>query len=154
MQNNYNQQEDGTVITTINNIQPERVNEEISSYNSVRDLFQDDQMFRMDCDPTFFDSMSIEENFSNNIGLEQIKDLEIIYSDNWVPAAADDEIYSELPDSLFEHEVMEKKEPSPPTSPIPALQLPVIEEEKQAMEVKPEKSDFDLIKYIIFGEVC
>lgn len=108
-------------------------------------------MFRLDCDPTFFDPMSIEENLNNNIGLEDIKELEIICSESWLPEASDIEIFKELPSSLFEEDEMEKKEektPSPP-SPIPAPPSPVVE----AVSVKSETTDFDLIKYIIFGEV-
>lgn len=126
------------------------VNEDILSFSNIRDLLQDDQMFRLDCDPTFFESMNIEDNFNNNLGLEHIKDLELIYnSDSWIPAPAELEIFSELPDSLFESDMMEKKEPTPPPSPIPAPPSPVVE----AVEVKSENKEFDLIKYIIFGGV-
>lgn len=154
MQENHYQPElpaEGTAITTINNIHHQEVNEEVSSHNNIRDLIQDDQMFRMDCDPTFFDSMNVEDNINNNIGLQQIKDLEIICSDSWIPAASDIELFSELPDSLFEQEDMEKMEPTSPESPIPAPPSPVVEE---PVEVKTENPEFDLIKYIIFGEVC
>lgn len=147
----HNQQPDQTpaASTTINN--NPGVNAEVISYNNIRDLLQDDQMFRLDCDPTFFDSMSIEENLNNNIGLEDIKELETIYSESWIPAAADIEIFKDLPDSLFEGDVMEKREKTPsPPSPIPAPPSPVVEE---AVSVKSENIDFDLIKYIIFGEV-
>lgn len=134
-------------ITTINNIQQGKVNDEILSYSTIRELLEDSQqMFRLDCDPTFFDSMSIEDNLNNNIGLEQIKDLDIAFSDSWIPAPND--IYSELPDSLFEGDMMEKSD-SPPPSPIPAPPSPIVE----AVQVKSEDSEFDLIKYIIFGEV-
>ena len=153
MQENHNQQElpaEGTAIaTTISNIHQQ----EDFSFNNIRDLLQDDQMFRLDCDPTFFDSMNVEDNLNNNIGLEQIKDLETICSDSWIPAAGDIEIFSELPDSLFDsQDSMEKKEEeTSPTSPMPAPPSPVIE----PVEVKTENnSEFDLIKYIIFGEVC
>lgn len=112
-------------------------------------------MFRMDCDPTFFNSLNMDDNLNNNIGLPQIKDLEIICSDTWIPEVGDIELFSELPESLFEQEEMEKKEPTSPTSPIPASPpaspSPVVEE---PVEVKKENAEFDLIKYIIFGEVC
>lgn len=154
-QENHNQQPElpanGTAFTPINNIQQEEVNEGISNYNSIRDLLQDDQMFRMDCDPTFFDQMDIEDTLNNSLGLEQIKDYEneITLSD-WT-AVGDIEIFSELPDSLFNsQETMEKKEDTPPTSPIPAPPSPVVEE---PVEVKTENTEFDLIKYIIFGDV-
>lgn len=107
---------------------------------------KDDQMFRLDCDPTFFDSMNIEENLNNNIGLENIKDLDTI-SESWIPAPADIEIFSELPDSLFEGDMMGKQEPPSSSCQLPS---PPVEE---AVEIKSEKSGFDLIKYIIFGEV-
>lgn len=138
---------EGTGITTINNIQQGKVNDEILSYSTIRELLEDSQqMFRLDCNPTFFDSMSIEDNLNNNIGLEQIKDLDTAFSDSWIPAPND--IYSDLPDSLFEGDMMEKSD-TPPPSPIPAPPSPIVE----AVQVKSEDSEFDLIKYIIFGEV-
>lgn len=142
---------EGTAITTINiHHQPEEVNEEAFNYSNIRDLIQDDKMFRLDSDPTFFDSMSIEDNLNNNLGLDQIKDLASNYSDSWISAPADFEIFSDLPDNLFESDMMEKKEEqTPPSSPIPAPPSPVVE----AVEVKTENTEFDLIKYIIFGEV-
>lgn len=138
---------EGTGQSEINIIQQqEEVNAEILSYSTIRELLEDSQqMFRLDCDPTFFDSMRLEDNLNNNIGLEQIKDLDIVYSDDWIPAPGD--IYSELPDSLFEGDTMDKE--SPPPSPIPAPPSPIVE----AVQVKSEDKEFDLIKYIIFGEV-
>lgn len=95
--------------------------------------------------------MNIEENLNNNIGLEDIKELETIYSESWIPATADIEIFKDLPDTLFEGDEMEKKETSPsPSSPIPAPTSPAVVE---AVSVKTETTDFDLIKYIIFGDV-
>lgn len=117
-------------------------------HNNIRDLIQDDQMFRQDCDPTFFDSMRIEENLNNNIGLNTIKDLETFYSESWsLPTNSDFEFFSEL----FDADMAEKKdEPTPPPSPIPAPASPVIEE---VVEVKTEDPSFDLINFIIFGQV-
>jgi len=91
------------------------------------------------------DSMNIEENLNNNIGLENIKDLDTI-SESWIPAPAEIEIFSELPDSLFEGDMMEMKEP--PSSSCQFPSPPIAE----AVEIKSEKLGFDLIKYIIFGE--
>lgn len=124
------------------------VNADFPVHNNIRDFIQDDQMFRQDCDPTFFDSMRIEENLNNNIGLDHIKDLEAIYSDNWsIPPDSDFEFFSEL----FDGDMAEKKdEPTPPPSPIPAPASPVIVE---AVEVKSEDPSFDLINFIIFGQV-
>lgn len=119
----------------------------MTSYNSIRELLQDDSMFRLDCDPNLFDSMSIEDNLNNNLGLEQIKEFEAIYSDSYLPQCAD--IFPDLPDSLFESDMTEKKENTPPSSPTPVV---------AAVEVKTENNtntdlaDFDLIKFIIFGE--
>lgn len=147
LQNNQQPDQTPAAFTTINN-NPEN-NAEVISYNNIRELLQDDQMFRLDCDPTFFDAMRIEENLNNNIGLDDIKELDTIYSDSWIPAAGDIEIFKDLPDSLFESETMERKETSPsPSSPIPAPPSPVTE----AVSVKSENPDFDLIKYIIFGD--
>lgn len=117
-------------------------------HTDIRDLIQDDQMFRPDCDPTFFDPMRIEDNLNNNIGQNTIRDLEAIYSDSWsIPSNSDFEFFSEL----FDVEMAEKKEePTSPPSPIPAPASPVIEE---AVEVKSEDPSFDLINYIIFGQV-
>lgn len=95
---------------------------------------------------------NIEENLNNNIGLEDIKELETICSESWLPAASDIEIFKDLPDSLFEGDEMDQKETTPsPSSPIPApaSPAPVVE----AVSVKSETTDFDLIKYIIFGDV-
>lgn len=103
-------------------------------------------MFRPDCDPSFFDSMRIEESLNNNIGLDHFKDLETIYSDNW-STLPDSDFFSEF----FDGDMAEKKDdPTPPPSPIPAPASPVIEE---AVEVKSEDPSFDLINYIIFGQV-
>lgn len=147
----HNQQPDQTPAASSNINNNPGVNAEVISYHNIRDLFQDDQMFRLDCDPTFFDSMNIEENLNNNIGLEDIKELETIYSESWIPATADIEIFKDLPDTLFEGDEMEKKETSPsPSSPIPAPTSPAVVE---AVSVKTETTDFDLIKYIIFGDV-
>lgn len=147
---------EGTAITTINTNNQSEVNGrlEVFCHNSIRELIQDDQMFRLDCDPNFFDSMNAEENFNNNIGLEQYKDLDIICSDGWIPAPAELEFYSQLPDSIFESDTMEKKEeptPAPSPSPIPAPMSPAVVE---AVEVKSETNpSFDLINFIIFGKV-
>ena len=105
-------------------------------------------MFRFDNDPSLFDSMNIEENLNNNIGFNQIKDIEI-YSDSWIPAPS--EFFSELPDLLLEGEIMEFKEQTTRTpSPAPAISSTPIEE---VYEVKSEDLGFDLINYMIYGEV-
>lgn len=140
---------EGTAITIINRNQA-AVNEDTFNYNTINELFADGhQMFHMDREPMFFDSMSIEDNLNNNIGLEHIKDLDINYSDSWIPAPADLELFDGL---LFEDDMMEKKDqPSPATSPIPAPPSP---EPVEGVQVKSEDgADFDLIKFIIFGEV-
>lgn len=141
-------QPSGEAVVTFNNNQ--EVNEEAVSYHNIRDLIQDrQQMFRLDCDPQFFDS-NFEVNLNNNLGLEQIKDYNIHLSDSWIPAPADLEMFSDLPDDLFEEEMKEEKqEASASVSPLPSPPSPQIVE---GVQVKSE-NQFDLIKYIIFGDV-
>lgn len=93
--------------------------------------------------------MSIEENLNNNIGLEQIKEFEAIYSDSYLPKCADIEIFSELPDSIFEVEMTEKKEAPEPSSPTPVVEVVEVKTENKDEEM----AEFDLIKFIIFGDV-
>lgn len=118
-----------------------------TSYNSFKELFEDTSMFHSDRDPNLnnFDSMNIEGNLNNNLGLEQIKEFEALYSGNYLSRCADIQMYTDLPDLLFEHEMTEKKEDTPPASPTPVV---------QPVEVKTEdtNTEFDLIKFIIFGD--
>lgn len=108
-------------------------------------------MFRLDCDPNLnlFDSMSIEDNLNNNLGLEQIKEFEAIYSDSYLPKCADIEMFSELPDTIFEGEMTEKKETTAPSSPAPVVEDVEVKTENRDEEM----AEFDLIKFIIFGDV-
>lgn len=128
--------------TTNNNYQ------EVSHFTDIRDLIQDDQMFRTDCDPTFFESMNFEENFNNNLGLESVED----YTENFNLEAwlTEPELKysSELPDSLMQQDIeMEKKQPeTSPPSPIPAPPSPHV------TEVKSEKK-FDLVSFIFSDDV-
>lgn len=89
--------------------------------------------------------MRIEEDLSNNLGLDNIRELEN-YSFP-LDQNSDFDFFSEL----FDGDMAEKKEePTPPPSPIPAPASPVIEE---VVEVKSEDPSFDLINFIIFGQV-
>ncbi|CRK93084.1 CLUMA_CG006530, isoform A [Clunio marinus] len=138
---------ENTITKSINLNKEETTKENILNLDNIGELLSDGQMFQLDCDPTFFDSMNIEENLNNNIGLEQIKDLNIISDEFWTRAPVDIEIFSELPDSLFESSIMMEKKEEPLV--ITAPPSPVVEE---AVEIKSENLDFDLIKYIIFGD--
>lgn len=128
------------------NYQPEAA---VSTY-TIRDLIQDDQMFRLDCDPAFFEATIEESNLNNNnIGLGQTKDWDI---GSWISTPSEFIYSTDLPESLFEGDTMEKKE-TPPASPLPALPSQLVEDVVEVKsEVKSEHS-FDLIRYIIFGEV-
>lgn len=127
--------------------------EELFTYDSLKELLEDShQMFHSDCEPMFFDSMSVEDNLNNNLGLEQIKDLDINYSDSWIPAPAEIEIFKDL--LLDDEMTMMEKEEAMPSSPIPEpapapSPSPAVE---TGVQIKLENSEFDLIKYIIFGE--
>jgi Basic region leucine zipper len=136
-----------TTSTTSNNYQ------EVSNFTNIRDLIQDDQMFRADCDPSFFESMNFEENLHNNLGLEAVEDLATSFNlESWLQEPANFKYSSELPDSLMQQDIdMEKKDPeiSPP-SPIPAPPSP---QDTEVVDVKSENKKFDLINYIFFGDV-
>lgn len=108
-------------------------------------------MYSEGFDP-FFESMNVEDNLNNNLGLDQQeKDSKAFDSyHSWIPDSADDLFSDIVTDSLFDEEMMaNKKEETAPPSPIPAPPSPVVE----AVEVKTESSDFDLVRYIIFGDV-
>lgn len=106
-------------------------------------------MFRLDCDPAFFEETIEESNLNNNnIGQGQ-KDWDI---ESWISTPTEFIYSTDLPESLFEGDTMEKKE-TPPASPLPAMPSQLVEDAVEVKsEVKSEKS-FDLIRYIIFGEV-
>lgn len=154
------------VFTTLNNLTEDKnqlettteVPAEVSSlnntteksYNNIRELLQDDSMFHLDRDPNLsFESMNFGEDLNNNLGLEQIKEFESLYQDNYIFKSSSFEIYSDLPESLIEGEMTEKKENTPPSSPAPVLETIVVKKE----EPEEKKQEFDLIKYIIFGDV-
>lgn len=109
-------------------------------------------MFRSDCDPHIFEQYSFEDPLNNNIGLvEHIKDLDFMYSDDYLPAPTEIEMFSHLP--KFDSEEMElKEEMVSTTSPVPSP-APLSPQPQSIPEVKCEEPSFDLIKYIIFGEV-
>lgn len=139
------------IATNILNIQQQQeVNgEELFQHTNIRDLIQDDQMYSEGFDP-FFDSMSIEDNLNNNLGLDQETKEKNTFDSyhSWIPDSADDLFSDIVTDSLFDEEMANKKE-TPPPSPIPAPPSPVVE----AVEVKTENKDFDLVRFIIFGDV-
>lgn len=119
------------------------------SYNNIRELLQDDSMFHLDRDPSLFESMSFGDDLNNNLGLEQIKEFESIYSDKYIAKCSEFEIYSDLPESLIEGEMTEKKETSPPASPAPV----VVDAVKNEEPTEKKTAEFDLINYIFFGDV-
>lgn len=144
---------EGIATTIINIQQQQEVNrgEELFQHTNIRDLIQDDQMYSEGFDP-FFDSMSIEGNLNNNLGLDHQDKEKNTYDSyhSWIPDPSDDLFSDIVTDSLFDDEMANKEKETPPPSPIPAPPSPVVEE---AVEVKTENTDFDLVRYIIFGDV-
>lgn len=137
------------------------------NYQSISDLLKDEQMFRIDQDPTtVFDISS--EDFNNNSYIPDM-DLQNILSDDYISRPEDIEMFSclELLNENFDLEKSkeEKEEENHTLSPIPAIAIPsspvksqklfipsqtiAVKMMKNEETVKIEEQDeFDLIKYI------
>lgn len=154
-------------VTATNKIlQISNTTEEISNYQSISDLLKDEQMFRLDQDPTVFGLNSEEENLNNNHNYS-VMDLQdyILYSDDYISKPEDIEMFNfpELYNELDWEKQKEDEEENTSLSPIPAIAIPPITPPSQKVIVQPIKmlapreqetvklesqEEFDLIKYI------
>lgn len=145
-------------------LQVSNTTEEISNYQSISDLLQDEQMFRLDQDPPVFGLNSEDLNNNNNNSYIPIMDFQNILSDDYISQPEEIEMFNYLNfcEDNFEIDKEKEEENSTPSSPIPAIApitLPPLQRvivqpiemmaPKQEEAVKLESQDeFDLIKYI------
>lgn len=163
-----------TTTTTITIYSPE---EEISTdktYKSISDLLQDEQMFRLDQDPSVFDLNNNSEDFNNdfNANMQNIGD---ILSDDYISKPENFEMF-QFDDFDYYHKKEDEENIALNPSPIaPSLSIipthtPVTPEKVVVIKQQPavsvkmplqrqeslkleDNKDFDLIEFITNNEV-
>lgn len=139
--------EELTSVETINfnlqnNNNQQAITEELTSnYNSISELLQDEQMFRLDQDPVF--DFTTFEDLNNNLQ-NNITEFEgIVLSEDFIEQPEDIDMFKDL---SFAEDLTGKEVYMSSMSPLPAPISPPPNAEKM---VKMEDiEDFDLIEYI------
>ena len=136
--------------------------EEISNYQkSIADLLQDEQMLRLDQDPTVF-GLSSEEDLNNNHNYSDMDLQELLYSDDYISKPEDIEMFNFPELHNWDKQKEDEEEntatpeiaipitPPPPSFPKVIVQtINMLAPPKEQETVKLEgQEEFDLIKYI------